>query len=250
MPSEVRPESHVELRRAIPEDTAALARIHLAARRSAPMPPGVHTDDEVAAWMAERVGQDEIWVAVTGGAVVGFARLTDGWLDDLYVDPAKQGQGIGGMLLATVKTLHPDGFGLWVFESNRPARDFYSRHGLVELEHTDGSGNEERMPDVRMVWPGGDPVRFLRGLIDQVDDELGGLLERRAALTRAVQPFKGPGDRPSRDPAREQEIAERLGRHAPSLPWEGRIAIVDAIIAASLSGPGGSVGAASDDRLE
>ena len=73
--------------------------------------------------------------------------------------PAYQGQGVGGMLLDTVKALHPGGFGLWVFESNDPARRFYARHGLVELEHTDGSGNEERMPDVRMVWPGADPVR-------------------------------------------------------------------------------------------
>ena len=39
-----------------------------------------------------------------------------------------------------------------MFESNAPARAFYARHGLVEREHTDGSENEERAPDLRMAW--------------------------------------------------------------------------------------------------
>jgi hypothetical protein len=51
-----------------------------------------------------------------------------------------------------VKTLRPDGFGLWVFTSNTPARAFYAGHGFVETERTDGSDNEEHAPDVRMEW--------------------------------------------------------------------------------------------------
>ena len=46
---------------------------------------------------------------------------------------------------------------------------FYRRHGLVDLERTDGSANEERAPDIRMAWPGADPLAFYRGLIDDVD---------------------------------------------------------------------------------
>ena len=46
----------------------------------------------------------------------------------------------------------PGGFCLWVFETNTPARGFYARHGLVELERTDGAGNEEKQPDIRMAW--------------------------------------------------------------------------------------------------
>ena len=72
--------------------------------------------------------------------------------------------------------MRPDGFCLWVFESNTGARAFYARHGLVELERTDGSGNEEKAPDVKMAWPGHDPVAFFRGLIDEVDAGLGELL--------------------------------------------------------------------------
>ena len=92
-------------------------------------------------------------VAVEDERVVGFALITPTWLHGLYVDPAHQGQGIGSALLELVKSLRRDGFGLWVFESNTPARAFYSRHGLVEVERTDGADNEERAPDIRMVWP-------------------------------------------------------------------------------------------------
>ena len=102
------------------------------------------------------------------------------------------------------------------------------------LERTDGSGNEEKAPDVRMAWPGSDPLAFYRGLIDEVDAELGDLLARRAALTRAVQDAQGHG-RPSRDPDREREIAARHGpARAPSWAPDRLARIVHAIITESL----------------
>jgi GNAT superfamily N-acetyltransferase len=91
---------------------------------------------------------------VHAGEVVGYARFTATWLDDLYVVPGHAGSGIGSALLDLVKSLRPGGFQLWVFEMNAPARAFYARHGLVERERTDGSGNEESAPDIRMEWPG------------------------------------------------------------------------------------------------
>ena len=142
----------VALRPAGPEDADAVAAIHLASRASAAMPPGIHTDDEVRAWLAARVGEDEVWLAETDGAPAAYARFTDTWLDDLYVDPAYAGQGLGSALLDVVKARLPEGFGLWVFEMNMPARAFYARRGLVEVERTDGSANEEKAPDIRMEW--------------------------------------------------------------------------------------------------
>ncbi len=142
----------VVLRRADVDDAAAVAAVHLAARRAAPMPPGVHSDEEVTAWLTARLADDEVWVAEADDVVVGYVRLTDTWLDDLYVVPAAARQGIGSMLLDLAKSLRPGGFSLWVFETNTPARAFYTRHGLVEREHTDGSDNEEKAPDLRMSW--------------------------------------------------------------------------------------------------
>lgn len=144
----------LQLRPAVPHDAPAIADVHLAARAAAPMPPPVHDEASVRAWLASRVGQDEIWVAEIDGVVAGYARFTRTWLDDLYVVPAHAGTGIGSALLDLVKARHPRGFGLWVFESNLPARAFYAAHGLVEREHTDGSDNEERAPDLVMEWSG------------------------------------------------------------------------------------------------
>ena len=151
-------ETHlVRVRPATPDGAPAVADVHLASRRAAPMPPGVHDDDATRAWLAGRLVDDgdEVWVAEAhdgAAAVVGYLRMTATWVDDLYVTPAYAGQGIGSLLLDLAKSLRPGGFSLWVFEMNAPARAFYRHHGLVEREHTDGSDNEEQTPDLRMSW--------------------------------------------------------------------------------------------------
>jgi len=148
----------VLLRPAEAADAGEIAEVHLAARRVATaaghMPPGVHTDDEVRVWLAGRLDRDEVWVAEAEGRVAAYARFTATWLDDLYVEPAAQHAGLGTALLGLVKSLRPDGFGLWVFEANVPARRFYAFHGLEVTLRTDGSENEERAPDLRMEWSG------------------------------------------------------------------------------------------------
>ena len=227
------PTEDLLLRPAEQGDLAAVAEVHLAARAHAvpAMPALVHTPEEVRAFHAGLdLGERDLWVAEIH-RVVGYAELKGDWLDDLYVHPDAQGRGIGSALLDLVKSLRPEGFCLWVFESNTGARRFYARHGLVELERTDGSGNEEKAPDVRMAWPGREPLVFYRRLIDDVDEQLGDLLARRAALTRAVQGHKAD---PARDPDREQEIAAALARRAPALGHDRLARIVHAIITESL----------------
>ncbi|GAA4694088.1 hypothetical protein GCM10023226_35210 [Nocardioides nanhaiensis] len=224
-------------------DAAALAGIHVAARRAAPMPDPVHPDAVVHEHLARAIaragsgdggrGGHEVWVAQEArGRVVGYLRLDDAWLEDLYVHPAAAGAGVGSALLGLAQAARPAGFSLWVFESNAPARAFYARHGLVELERTDGSENEEQAPDVRMAWSGVDPVGYLRGLIDDVDEQLGRLLARRAALTAAVQPHKRS---PGRDLARERAIAVAMAAHAPGLGVERLERIVHTVITESLA---------------
>lgn len=219
------------LRPAGPDDIGALVSVHLSSRSAAAMPPGIHPEHEVRAWLTERLDHDAVWVAETGGGVAAYARFTETWLDDLYVGPDHAGNGLGSALLDLVKAERPGGFCLWVFEMNEPARGFYAHHGLVELERTDGSGNEEKQPDIRMAWPGTAPLAFYRGLIDEVDADLGDVLARRAALTRAVQPHKPRADR---DPDRERAIAEAMALRAPSLGADRLHRIVQAIITESL----------------
>jgi ribosomal protein S18 acetylase RimI-like enzyme len=118
------------------------------------MPAPVHPDASVRAWLAGQVAdvEHETWVADVDGRVVAFAAFTATWLDELYVLPRRQHEGVGGALLELVKSLRPNGFGLWVFESNVQAQAFYRGHGLVVTGGSDGSQNEERAPDLLMEW--------------------------------------------------------------------------------------------------
>ena len=236
MPTEAEPEvADLTLRPATGADAETIADLYTAARVAAvpQMPPALHTNAEDRAWMAGQLAKDdhEAWVAERDGRIVGYALLSPVWLDHLFVDPDLTGGGIGSALLDLAPALRPGGFSLWFFESNPGARRFYARHGLVELERTDGSGNEEHAPDIRVAWPGPDPLAFLRRLIDETDLVLGDVLARRTALTRAVQAVKPSAER---DHVREAEITDRVAAVVPELGAERVARIVDVIITESL----------------
>ncbi|MCW2785079.1 MAG: GCN5-related N-acetyltransferase [Marmoricola sp.] len=223
------------LRPAVPDDLGEIAELYIATRRAVvpAMPAPVHDDTSTRAWVAGLATTKEIWVA-EDDEILGFAVLDNAWLDSLYTGPQHQGTGIGSALLDLVKAQRPGGFALWVFASNTAARGFYHRHGLLELEHTDGSANEERAPDVRMAWPGTDPISYLRGQIDEVDDELALLLARRFALTASVQGYKERPGQPGRDLDRERAIADRMAAHAPGLGTAAIGRIMSTVIGESL----------------
>ncbi|MFG2664441.1 GNAT family N-acetyltransferase [Streptomyces sp. NPDC048387] len=142
------------IRRAAGSDAAAVADVWL--RSFAAALPGVrraHTDDQVRSWFREVVVPGrEVWVATVEGSAVGMMVLDAEELDQLYLDPAWQGQGIGSRLVDLAKQHRPAGLTLWTFQVNESARRFYERHGFVAAERTDGHRNEEREPDIRYAW--------------------------------------------------------------------------------------------------
>jgi GNAT superfamily N-acetyltransferase len=162
-PTEADP-AGITVRLAVPEESDALADLYSDARRAAvpQMPPSVHSDEEHRAYYRRHLlGGDEhtVWVAegsagdaAGDGRLLGLAVCTPTFLDGLYVRADLKGQGVGSLLLDVVEATHPDGYELWVFQSNVGAQRLYRRRGLVEVERTDGSANEERAPDVRMAW--------------------------------------------------------------------------------------------------
>ena len=145
------------LRPATSEDASAIAECYLDSFAQAL--PGItrpHTDDEVRGWVREvLLPSTTVTVAVHPlGFVVGFCATTAGWIEQLYVEPAWQGRGVGRMLLADAQARSQGGLELWTFQQNARAQSFYEGHGFVEIERTDGSRNEERAPDVRYQWSG------------------------------------------------------------------------------------------------
>jgi GNAT superfamily N-acetyltransferase len=162
----------VTFRRGEVGDGAAVAAVFGAARSEMAYLPALHTPDQDRAFFTDRVvgsRSHDITVAVvaavaaaeeSGGAeMVGFCAVHAGWIEHLYVTPAWQGAGIGRALLARAMSENPGGLSLWVFEQNERAAALYTRVGFVLVERTDGLGNDEHVPDLRMHWSGALSVR-------------------------------------------------------------------------------------------
>lgn len=144
----------VEYRLLRADETDAAAALH---RVAGALIPGydidLHTPAEDRAFYRDRVfPAGPIWAAFEQGTLIGHMALTPGWIDHLYVAPEHQGRGVGRSLVAVAQR-EQDDLQLWTFQANARARRFYAANGFVEEELTDGSGNEEKQPDVRLCWP-------------------------------------------------------------------------------------------------
>lgn len=112
---------------------------------------GLHTPKEDRDYFRGHVFSTcEVWGAL-GQDLIGFVAFRAGWIDQLYVLPNYQGQGVGAALLDLAKTASAS-LSLWTFQRNAGARRFYEAKGFVAVEQTDGSTNEEREPDMLYRW--------------------------------------------------------------------------------------------------
>ncbi|HZT17203.1 MAG TPA: GNAT family N-acetyltransferase [Gaiellaceae bacterium] len=132
------------VRSATPADAEAIAALKVHAWRAAYAGLLPETElaaldaaDEAAAWREylEAMPADErLWVAVSGGRVVGYARTDPGELHGLYVDPELIGAGVGRALFEhAVDDLRARGarsVAVWHFAGNERAARFYERAGM------------------------------------------------------------------------------------------------------------------------
>lgn len=73
----------------------------------------------------------------TTGEVIGFISLSEDYLAAIFVNPARQGEGIGQALMAHAKLSHEQ-LELQVYTENEQAIAFYRKQGFtVEREQTD-----------------------------------------------------------------------------------------------------------------
>jgi RimJ/RimL family protein N-acetyltransferase len=147
----------VAVRAAQPADAAAVADIHLRSRRAHVPAPIVHGDADVHRYFASVVlPQGRTWVAHAQDRLLGYVSVSTaddngraiGWVDHLYLDPDRVGTGIGSALMAVALRETPRPLRLYTFAANAGARRFYERQGFMPIAFGDGSGNEERTPDV------------------------------------------------------------------------------------------------------
>jgi ribosomal protein S18 acetylase RimI-like enzyme len=145
----------VELRRAVPDDAAAIACVHVRTWQVAYrglIPDEVLDDLSVEQreemWRGALSGEGgaAVYVALEGPAVVGFCAVSAPSRDDdaedgvaeltaIYVDPDVWRAGVGRALMdAAFADLRADDWHrvtLWVLAENQPARDFYARFGFA-----------------------------------------------------------------------------------------------------------------------
>jgi len=124
----------MSLRRATPDDAAALAAIQEEASKSAVphvYPPTLYPFPRDAVQERWRV-----YTAAGGWATLaddGFVAVDGEWLEAMYVLPAAWGGGLADELhAAALDQLRAHGAmraRLWVLELNGRARSFYERHG-------------------------------------------------------------------------------------------------------------------------
>ena len=93
-----------------------------------------------------------ILVADLDGRPAGFVTVDQSraMVDQLAVDPARQGRGLASVLLEGAKALCPDGVDLIVNSDNAVARRLYGRHGFTAM--ADATNPRSGLPTVLMRW--------------------------------------------------------------------------------------------------
>ena len=141
----------IALRPATGSDASAIAKLMRAALDAFDWMPLLHTPAEDFAFIRDIVlPRQQVTVAVAGNRIVGFIAVSGEWVEQLYLDPAWTGQGIGSRLLRHATGALPS-IRLHCFQANTGARRFYERHGFRAEAFGDGTSNEEGLPDILYV---------------------------------------------------------------------------------------------------
>lgn len=142
----------LELRPLRADETDAAARQHRAAGAMIPgFDPSLHSEEETGAFYRSVFARGPIWGAFDGDALVGHLALEPGWIEHLYVEPSRHGQGIGRKLVALAQT-EQDDLQLHTYAANTRARALYERAGFVAEEHGFDPEHDDRVPNIRYRW--------------------------------------------------------------------------------------------------
>ncbi len=165
----------IQLRRAIPEDAAALAMMEVRCWRAAYrglMPDaylnGLSEVEKTETWHQNLMkhgpsGRKRVWVAVDDAGICGFIRVGP-VIDDgevgliylLYVLPEQWGQGVGSALMQAgmqeLRDLEMRAATLWVLRDNLRARRFYERLGWAAEGQTGSEDYGGRRLEALCYW--------------------------------------------------------------------------------------------------
>ena len=132
------------------QDAAVIAR--KARKSTVAHIPELHTPAEDLEFYTQAILESEGSVYEIDGRVIGLILWNEDWINHLYVLPEFHRQGIGTALLTVaLDSMQSEVVQLWTFQANTAAIAFYETRGFAIVESTDGSRNEDPMPDHRLV---------------------------------------------------------------------------------------------------
>jgi ribosomal protein S18 acetylase RimI-like enzyme len=143
-----------EITKALPADSVGLARILGDWIVETGWMPVLHDREANLGFLSGLIDSHECRAVRSDTGLLGFLARREGHIDAIYIAPAARGKGIGAALIAEVKAAEAE-IELWTFQANTQAIEFYLREGFREVERTDGSRNDERLPDLRLIWRSG-----------------------------------------------------------------------------------------------
>jgi len=134
------------------DETDAAARQHRVAGALIPgFDPSLHTLEETRAHYRRALAKGPIWGAFDREQLIGHIALEPGWVEHLYVDPDRHGEGVGRALLA-IAMRDQDDLQLYTYAANARARRLYDAAGFTVEEHGVDPEHADRVPNVRYRW--------------------------------------------------------------------------------------------------
>ena len=142
----------MELRRLRADEVAQAARQH---RRAGALIPGYDPAQQPEAMTIAAYGQaferGAFWGAFDRDELVGHLALEPGWIEHLYVEPGRHGEGIGRALV-TLAQREQDELRLYTWQANARARRLYEKAGFVAEAFGVDPGHVDRAPNVTYHW--------------------------------------------------------------------------------------------------
>ena len=144
----------IKIDRATVSDAPEISRLYRTSCDTAlPFLPKLHTPKDDLEFFSKHIfPQNEVFLARNPkGRILGFIAFDETTINELFLMPGFGRQGIGTRLLDVAKRQRKK-LQLWTFKRNEVAKQFYAKQGFKPIRETDGSGNEEKEPDVLYEW--------------------------------------------------------------------------------------------------
>lgn len=118
--------------------------------------PKLQQEQDYSEWLTrfrdDLAVQGDIWIAEIQNCIVGFIVLIvrEQELNQLFIDPNYQNQGIGSALMNKAKEICLQGLKLTVLQQNITACRFYEKHGFTAGELSINKVNG--LPCIEYSW--------------------------------------------------------------------------------------------------